>query len=157
MQKRCVSVCDLKSMSYKITSIFLLIFTIVGCETESCKIDFENNQELFKKVVDEIYSFDPKLDGKEPYYRIVKSYTKTTSPFGMDVFREIEFIECHEDGTIISQAPNCNSESPLSDAVYFAAYVPLGRSHIERKRLIGELEKVAENWFLGIHIYSLAN
>jgi hypothetical protein len=144
-------------MANRILYLFLLNFIFVSCETESCKIDFENHSELFKKVVSEIHSSNLKMDSKEPYSRIVKSYTKSTSPFGQRVFEEVEFIECHEDGTIIFQAPNCNSESDFSDAVYFLAYIPMGEAHIKRKRNIGELEKVAENWFYGTHIYSLAN
>ena len=94
---------------------------------------------------------------KEPYFRIVKSFTKETSPIETDIFDQIEFVECHEDGTIIFQAPNCNIESDFRDVVYFVAFSPLGKTHIERKRNIGKLKKLDENWFLGTHIYSLAN
>lgn len=97
------------------------------------------------------------MDSNETYFRIVKSYTKSTSPFGTEIFKEVEFIECHEDGTIIFQAPNCNKESGFRDVVCFVAYIPMGVDHIKRKRSIGELEKVRENWFLGTHINSLAN
>ena len=141
----------------KIPLLFLLISFSFSCGSESCKIDFENNSDLFYKAVNEIHSLNLKMDSKEPYFRIVNSFSKETNLIGTEVFDQIEFIECHEDGTIIFQAPNCDQESDFRDVVYFVAFSPLGRKHIERKRTIGKIKEIDKNWFLGTHINTLAN
>ncbi|WP_147405125.1 hypothetical protein [Aquimarina sp. AD10] len=97
------------------------------------------------------------MNSEEPYYRVVKSFNESTSPIETNLFNQIEFVECHEDGTIIFQAPNCNKESDFRDVVHFVVYLPLGKSHIERKRNIGKLKKIEEKWFSGTHISTLAN
>ena len=141
----------------KITALVFLIGLLSSCRSESCKIDFEKNSDLFNKAVNEIDSLNLIMDSKEPYFRIVKSFTKETSPIETDIFDQIDFVECHEDGTIIFQASNCNKESDFRDTVYFIAFSPLGKTHIERKRNIGNLKKMEKNWFLGTHISTLAN
>ncbi|QNK78333.1 hypothetical protein H7F37_04400 [Winogradskyella sp. PAMC22761] len=141
----------------KLIYIVLLINILSSCESESCKIDFNKNSELFNKAVKEIKALKLKMNSKEPYYRVVKSFTESTNPIKTNIFDQIEFVECHEDGTIIFQAPNCNKESDFRDVVYFVVYLPLGKNHIERKRNIGKLKELDENWFYGTHISTLAN
>ncbi len=137
--------------------LIFLIITLSGCSSETCKIDFEKNADSYKEAVKEIHSLNLEMNSREPYFRIVKSFTETTSPFESKIFDQIEFIEIHEDGTIIFQAPNCDKESDFRDIVYFVAFAPLGESHIKRKRNIGKLEKLEGEWFLGTDISTLAN
>ncbi|MEP3209733.1 MAG: hypothetical protein ABJN95_11110 [Maribacter sp.] len=144
-------------MMKKLRVLVFLISLLSSCSSESCKIDFQKNSELFNKAVNEIHSLNLKMDSKEPYFQIVKSFTKKTSPMETDIFDQIDFVECHEDGTIIFQAPNCDTESDFRDVVYFVAFSPMGKSHIGQKRNIGELKELSGNWFLGTHISTLAN
>jgi len=97
------------------------------------------------------------MNSDKPYFRIIKSYSKKSIPFETDVFNQIDFIECHEDGTIIFQAPNCEKQSVLKDEIYFVAYSPKGEKHIREKRNIGELTKIDKRWFKGTHIKSISN
>lgn len=144
-------------MYQKHTVLIFLICILSSCSSESCKIDYQKNSDLFNDAVKEIHSLNLKMNKKEPYFQIVKSFTKETSPIETDIFNQIDFVECHEDGTIIFQAPNCNKESDFRDVVHFVAYSPMGRTHIIRKRSVGELKEIDENWFSGTHINSLAN
>ncbi|WP_420402052.1 hypothetical protein [Flagellimonas sp.] len=141
----------------KLIYIFLLTNVISSCDSESCRIDFKKNSDLFHRAVKEIHSLNLMMSSNEPYYRVVKSFTESTSPIETNIFDQIEFIECHEDGTIIFQAPNCDKESDFRDIIYFVAYLPLGETHIERKRNIGKLIKLEEHWFLGTHNSTLAD
>ncbi|QNR25155.1 hypothetical protein [Croceimicrobium hydrocarbonivorans] len=137
--------------------IALLVFFISSCQSEYCKIDFQNNVDSFNEAVHTINALNLKSDSKNPHFRIVKTFSKETSSIDTAIFKQIDFIECHEDGTIIFQAPNCNKENGFRDLVYFVAYSPQGKIHIERKRNIGQLKNIEGNWFSGAHINSLAN
>ena len=141
----------------KIYYLILISFALPGCSSESCKINFEEKSDSFNEAVAEIHSLNYRMNSRQPYYKIVKSFTKTTTPIESKIFDQIEFVELHEDGTIIFQAPNCDHQSDFRDEVYFVAYAPLGRSHIEQKRNIGKLKEVEKHWFMGTDISSLAN
>ncbi len=97
------------------------------------------------------------MNSNEPYYRPILSLTESNNKISTNIFGEIEFIECHEDGTIIFQAPDCDSQSDFRNVIYFLAYSTKGKSHLEKKRNIGNLKNIKKNWFLGKHIKTLAN
>lgn len=134
-----------------------MLISILSCSSESCKIDFEGNSNLYTKALNEIYNLNIKMNSDEPYYRPVLSFTESNNKIDINVFDEIEFIECHEDGTIIFQAPDCDKESYFRNVIYFLAYSPKGKSHLEKKRNIGALKKIKKDWFLGEHIETLSN
>lgn len=137
--------------------IFLLVNLLLSCNSEPCKIDFERNSKSFYQIVKEIHALNLKKDSKKTTYRIVKSFNESSSPFKTNIFEQIEFIECHEDGTIIFQAPDCDKESDFRNVINFLAYSTKGKYHLEKKRNIGNLKEIKENWFLGQHIETLAN
>ncbi|WP_034244831.1 hypothetical protein [Aquimarina atlantica] len=135
----------------------ILLISILSCSSESCKIDFERNSDLYGQALNEIYNLNLKMDSDEPHHKPVLLFTKLNNKIDTNVFDEIEFIECHEDGTVIFQAPDCDNESDFRNVIYFLAYSPKGKSHLEKKRNIGSLKKIKEDWFLGEHIETLAN
>ncbi|EZH72351.1 hypothetical protein ATO12_23140 [Aquimarina atlantica] len=134
-----------------------MLISILSCSSESCKIDFERNSDLYGQALNEIYNLNLKMDSDEPHHKPVLLFTKLNNKIDTNVFDEIEFIECHEDGTVIFQAPDCDNESDFRNVIYFLAYSPKGKSHLEKKRNIGSLKKIKEDWFLGEHIETLAN
>jgi len=137
--------------------IIFLLTILTGCSSESCRIDFDNNSEIYSFALEEIFAMNLKMDSEEPFRRPILLIYEKDSLVNSEVFSEIEFIECHEDSTIIFQAPNCDGQSDFRDVVYFLAYSPKGPEHIKRKRNIGKIKKVKENWYLCKHIESIAN
>lgn len=148
--------CDLfMNISPKI--IYLLSLVIVGCDSETCNINFDENAELYREVVAEVQKLNLGMDNNTPAFEIIGTFTKSKNVLPGEVFNQVEFIECHADGTIIFQAPNCDPGNMLRDVVNFVAFSPRGIGHIRTKRNIGELEVLDGNWYAGTHIHSMAN
>lgn len=141
-------------------AFYLLVisfFITTSCSMESCSIDFEENSEDYQQVIIEIGNLNLKMISDEPYSRIVKTIKKEDGIVNSLIFKDVEFIECHEDSTIIFQAPNCTKRSALKDDIFILVYAPKGESHILRKRNVRGLKRIDENWFQGYHVLSLAN
>lgn len=144
-------------MKTKRISIVLGAFFLFGCSQESCKIDFESNTNLYRNALTSIFDLNLEMVSDKNYFRIVRVIREDDSIVSPKVFDEIDFIEIHEDSTIIFQAPNCNQESSIHDVVNILVYAPKGAEHFKRKRNIGDYNKVLDKWYLAEHITTLAN
>jgi len=107
--------------------------------------------------LDEILNLGLESSSNEPYNGAVLIITKEKNIVSENVFDEIDFIECHEDGTIIFQAPNCDLETDFRDVVYCLAYAPKGIEHIKRKKKADDIKQLENHWYLFKDISSIAN
>jgi hypothetical protein len=136
--------------------IYLFMIFFSSCSTENCKINYELNSEKYKNALSLIFDMNLSMNSNNTYYRPILTIHEDDNLIDSTIFDEIEFIECHEDGTIIFQAYNCNPQNDFRDVVYILAYSSKGLNHIEGKRNIGKIINVDDNWYLCEHIYSLA-
>ena len=136
--------------------LILILLLFYQCTSESCKINYELHSEKYDKALSVILEMNLVMNSIETHYRPVLKIDKDDNLLDTSLFDEIEFVECHEDSTIIFQAPNCEQENALRDVVYILVYSPKGIKHIKGKRNIGKIEVVGDNWYLCKHIYSIA-
>ena len=140
----------------KFILIFIAVF-VTGCSQESCKIDFDSSKSEFEDAISTIMELDLKMDSNQIYFRPIKIIRKKDKIISASIFEQIEFIECHQDSTVIFQAPNCDEETGFRDVIYILAYSPKGIEHLERKRNLVDIKEVAPDWFLGQHINTIAD
>jgi len=138
--------------------LFLVLVVInSSCSKEHCTINYKENFGIYENAVSEIFNLGLKMNSKETYYRWLKTIKVEDNIVDEDVFEEVEFIQCHEDSTIIFQAYNCNPQTALSDAIYVLAYSPQGIEHFKGKRNAMSIIKINENWFYAKHIETIAD
>lgn len=143
----------------QLNAILVMLGTLffLGCSQENCKIDFESKSNLYNSALKSIYTLNLEMNSNETYFRPIREIRIVDSLVSSEVFNEIEYIEVHEDSTIIFQAPNCNSENGFRDVVYLLAYVPKGIEHLKGKRNLGDYNKIKEDWYLAEHLNSTQN
>lgn len=145
----------MKKLAIALITLSALIF--LSCKGEQCTISFEKNKGDYTQIVKEIRSLGIEMKNSNSYFRPVLTVRETDNIFSINVFDQIEFIECHSDSTVIFQAPNCTKGNAVRDVVKFLAYSPHGSENIRKKRNVGSLNKKEDNWFMGTHILTLAN
>lgn len=141
----------------RLIAFLSFINLVLSCSTEDCKIDYHSNGDIFNNAVEDIYKMDLDFSSEEPYYNPILFINEDDVLLNNIPFKEIDFIECHQDGTIIFQGKDCNSESSFRNIVYSLVYSPKGELHIQKKRNLGDIKKIDENWYLCKLVNTLAN
>ena len=131
--------------------------TLVSCKTEKCQINYQSELDIYKKALKTIHELELEMNSDETYFRPVKSFNSGSGILSELVFDDVEYVECHEDSTIIFQAYNFQKESSLKDVVYFLSYCPKGIKHLKGKRNTQSISEIEKNWFYGKHINTVAD
>jgi hypothetical protein len=142
----------------KIILISLIIpMSLISCETERCQIDYKSNLNIYKEAVKSIHRLDLEMNSEKTYFQPVRSINQNSKILSKLIFKEIDYVECHKDSTIIFQAYNCQKETSLRDVVYLLSYSPKGIQHLEGKRNTQNIIEIETNWFYGKHINTIAD